>query len=404
MIKILDRYIAWEVVTPFFMGVFIFTFVLLMFQILKLAEMVVNYGVALSEVALIIGYVLLPFLVFTVPMAFLLAVMLGINRLSADSELAAIKASGISLFRITPPVLVLAILASMLTFGLTLFAEPWGKASFKKLLFELGRKKATLGITEREFNTDFSDLVIFVNKVRPETNTLEGVFIADERNDDVHNIIIAKKGRFYSEKDSMRLVLQLENGSIHRRQETGEIYENAAFARYDVSLDFTEAMGGIDNKKSYLEMGLFELSAHVDKLRSENKDDFNTRRAWVEYHRRFAFPFACVVFAFIGIPLGISPPRSGRSRGFSVALGVMSSYYLMFRVGENLGWKGIVHPAVVMWAPNILLLTLGIWLLYKKANELPIKSLDFLMAQPIRIALFVKRKFSKSGVGEEGEK
>ena len=120
------------------------------------------------------------------------------------------------------------------------------------------------------------------------------------------------------------------------------------------------------------------------------------RRAWVEFHRRFSFPFACFFFALIGLPLGVAPPRSGKSRGFTIAIVVLCVYYLLFRVGENLGWKGILHPLIVMWIPNLVLAGFGIFLIVKKANETPIRSFEFLAYQFERASRFINRKCWKS--------
>ena len=147
--KILFRYIIKEVLGSFILGVFIFTFVVLMFQILKLAEIVVNHGVGLWDVGRLFAYTLPPLFVLTVPMAFLLAVMLAMSRLSADSEFTAMKAGGISLLQFLPPVSILAAGATVLCFVLTLYAEPWGKQSIKTMLYDLGKNISTLELSER---------------------------------------------------------------------------------------------------------------------------------------------------------------------------------------------------------------------------------------------------------------
>jgi lipopolysaccharide export system permease protein len=403
--KTLFRYVALEVVTPFILGVFIFTFVLLMFQILKIAEMVVNYGVGLGQVLKIVAYILPPFFVITVPMAFLLAVMLAVSRLSADSELTAMKAGGISLIQMVPPVILIGAITTVLTFGLTLVAEPWGKQGFKKMLFELGRSKATLGLSERVFNEEFDGLTVYVNKIHPEIDTLEGVFIEDVRNPGAANVIVASKGRIVADESSLRLVLRLIDGAIHRTGEGGKTYESIGFGKYDMVLDFSKVLSGQSAQTSYLEMGVSQLGAFVQKMRLEKPGEFETRRAHVEYHRRFAFPFACLMFSLLGLPLGIAPPRSGKSRGFTIAIAVICLYYLMFRVGENLGWKGVAHPIVVMWTPNLILGVLGAWLLYIKANERPIKSIEFLGWQYERASIWLGKKFEgKNRTPEKGER
>ena len=391
--KILYRYFAREVVGPFLLGVFIFTFVVFMFQILKLAEWVVNYGVGLGDAARLLGFILPPLLVFTLPMAFLLAVMLAVNRLSGDSELIALKAGGVSLYQMFPPIAMLALVAMSATFAMTVYAEPWGKQSVKKLLFDLARQKATLGLTERMFNTDFDGFVLYFDRIDPETDTLDGIFIADERKPEAPNIVIASKGQLISRPDGSKIILHLEDGSLHRSMEIKTDYESASFAQYDIVLDLDRLLDQKGADAAYHEMGMKQLAAHIAQLKKEKGDSFDTRRAWVEYHRRFAFPFACLIFGLVALPLGIAPPRSGKSRGFSVAIVVLCVYYLLFRVVENLGWKGIAHPVIVMWAPNVIFGAFGVWLLSVKANERPIRSIEFLGIQWEKAKVRIKGKF-----------
>jgi lipopolysaccharide export system permease protein len=402
--RILFRYIVREIVTPFVLGLFIFTFVVFMMQILKMADWVVNYGVGLLEIGQILLYLLPPMFVFTVPMSFLLAVMLAVNRLSGDSEITAMKAAGVSLYQMAPPVLMLSMVVMSMTLGLTLFAEPWGKQSIKLLLFELGKERATLGITERVFNTDFDELVVFVNEVTPGSNSLKGVFIADERQGGAPNIIVASKGQIYSDSGADRLVLRLNDGSIHRTTKDADVYETAGFSQYDIVLDLNKLISDQVFKAAYHELDMTALSAHIKQLKADEGDSFDYRRAWVEYHRRFSFPFAAIIFGLIGLPLGLAPPRSGKSRGFSMAVATLCVYYLLFRVAENMGWKGVAHPALIMWAPNLLFAAAGALLLYKKANEQPIRSFEFVTMQLYRakkaIVAKIFRADTRRGEGE----
>jgi len=370
---------AKEVVTPFVLSLFITTFVVFMFQILKLAELVVNYGVGFLEVGKVLLYSLPPLFVFTVPMSFLLAVMLAVNRLSGDSELTAMKAAGISLYQMLPPVMLLSTFIMFITLGLTLFAEPLGKQAIKRLLVEFSEQKAALSlIDQRVFITQFKGLVIYANKIDPTTGVLEQVFIADEQNEKARGIVFAEKGEFIQKEGSGKITLLLESGAIHIGNENRETYETISFEKFERIIDLDQAMVVQGIKTEYHELTMGQLSDYIKTLRNKEGDSFDTRRAWVEYHRRFSFPFAAIIFGLVALPLGIAPPRSGRGRGFSVAIVILCVYYLLFRVGENMGWKGVAHPIMVMWGPNIIFAIFGVFLVRKKANESPIKSVEFI--------------------------
>ncbi len=394
----IHRYVAKEILLPFLLSLFILTFVLIMFQILKITEMVVSYGVDLADVLKALVYILPPFLVFTIPMAFLLGVILAVGRLSSESELVAMKASGIGLHQLLPPVIVIAAAAYGVSAFIALKVDPWGKQQFKTMLYEVGRKNATLGLKEKVFNDQFEDFMIYVDDIDTKTQELKGIFISDERNPDVPNIIIADKGKLTPLDDEMKLVIRLESGAMHRTLSDDAAYEYAGFKTYNFVLDFEKMMADGDFNKTYLEMTQSELSDHIRKLR-EGDDKFEMRRAWTEYHRRYSFPCACLIFGILGLALGVVPPRSGRGQGFTFAIGAICIYYLLFRVGENLGWKGVMHPAMAMWMPNIVFAVFAAYMLRNKTLERSVWLLDKPAAAARVIIAKVKSKISGNGVG-----
>lgn len=378
MSRTLFRYVIIEVLGPFAVGLVILTFVLLMFQILKLTELIVSYGVQLADVGLLLLYILPPFFVFTIPMSFLLAVLMAVSRLSSDSEITAMKAGGISLHQLFPPILVISLVVALCTAGISLVADPWGKKGFQRLLIDLGREKATVGIVEHVFNDSFEDMTLYVHHIVPEQDLLEGIFLADERESTAPIIVTAQRGRIGEADQESSLLLTLENGAMHRIDpDDPAVYETVHFQRYKIAVNLEAAMAKDPLGHAYLSMTIPELRRHIKQLRKKG-DDYEMRRAWVEYHKRFAFPFVCVIFGLIALPLGVSPPRSGRSRGFSTSVIVLCIFYLLFRAGENLGWKGVIHPFVAMWTPLLIGIVLGMYLLEKKANESPIWLLDTL--------------------------
>ncbi len=402
MTRTVPRYITLEVLGPFFIGLVLLTFVLFMFQILKLTELIVSYGVRLGDVGLMMAYILPPFLVFTVPMSFLLGVLMAVSRLSSDSEITALKAGGLSLYSLLPPILALALIASAATAGLSLFADPWGKKGFHDLLLDLGRRKATVGLTEHVFNDSFKDMELYVHHIVPEKDLLEGVVLADERNPNQSVVITAHTGRLGSQPQGLSLVLALQDGEIHRFDpKTPNEYEIVRFAKGQILVDLDRALDDRNSNVAYLEMNMRELDNFIAEKRKSH-EDFHMRRAWVEYHRRLAFPFVCVVFGLIALPLGVSPPRSGRSRGFATSVIVLCVFYLLFRAGENLGWKGALHPIVAMWSPLLIGLAFGIYLLKKKADESPVWLLDVLQYGARRLGHRLGKRLGLGG-GEHEE-
>lgn len=363
MKKTLYIYLCREITAPFLLGMATFTSVLLMGRLLKLADLVVAKGVPISDVLRMVIYLVPSFSLVTIPMAFLLALLLAFGRLSTDSEVTAMKASGVSLYGLLPPVLGYALAAYLVTAFLTVYALPWGNTSFKKLLYEVVEARATLTLKEKVFNDDFPGLVLYTDRFNEQDHTMAGILIQDERNPKEPSTIFADSGMVASDPKSRTIRLQLKNGGIHRGLGKAG-YRLIEFQDYDLSINLGQATRDI--ARNELDMSFDELRAHIAAGRVDVKV---LRDMQLEFHRRFSLPFACFVFALVGVPLGIQNQRSGKAAGFSVSIGVLLVYYIVLSAGKTLGERGLVHPAAAVWAPNLLFLALGIYLFRQTAAE-----------------------------------
>ena len=176
----IHRYIAREITIPALLGLLVFTFVLILGRLLKLAELVINQGVPLGQITTLFAYLMPTFLVITIPLGFLLGVLLGFTRLSTDNEITAFKSTGVSLYRLLRPVLFCALAASMLTALATLVIAPACKQLFRSQVFEIALSQASIKLQPRTFNTDFDGLAIYANGVDEQSGTMQGILIADE--------------------------------------------------------------------------------------------------------------------------------------------------------------------------------------------------------------------------------
>ncbi len=370
---ILHRYVAREMAVPFGLGLVVFTFILFMQQVLKLVEMILNKGVPVGTVAQLVAYVLPSFLGLTVPMATLLAILVAFGRLSGDSEITAMKGCGISLYQVYPPVMVLALLAYAASTWLSLYAVPWGKQGFRRIVFEIANSRAEAGIKERVFNTDFDGLTLYVDRADVSGGRLQGIFIADRREvtdgrlDDTPAIIVAAEGRIVSDPVAKVVTLHLVNGTIHRPGKSPETYHLATFRTYDLRLDVGGALASF--QRSALKFSDLTLEEMQAELKAISRGDATRNRKLVAYHEKFSMPFASIVFALIGVPLGLQSRRSGRATGYPLAILIFLVYYVLLSLGENLGSRGIVPPALAVWLPNITLGTAGLVLLRAAADE-----------------------------------
>ena len=363
MKKTLYLYIFKEIPPPFLLGVATFTFALLMGRILRLADMVVTNGVPLADVLRMVLYLLPSFFLVTIPMAFLLAILLAFGRLSGDSEITAMKACGVSLYGMLPPVFCFALIAYLAGALITVYAVPWGNTSFKKLLVDVAEARASLGIKEKVFNDDFPGMVIYTDRYNQRKQTMTGILIQDERDPLDPSTIYARSGVINSDPATKSIRLRLDNGSIHRTQgKTG--YRLVEFRSYDLNINLNQASQAVNRNE--LDMSLAELRANLASGRFDAKMMRDMR---LEYHRRFSLPFACLIFALVGMPLGIQNQRSGKAAGFTVSIALLLCYYIVLSAGKALGEKGLLSPLLAAWSPNILFVTLGIYLFKTTASE-----------------------------------
>jgi len=363
----LRRYFLREVVVPFILGIGVFTFILLIARMLKLVELVVNRSVPIFEIAKLFAYILPTFLEVTVPMALLLAVLLSFGRLSADSEIVALKTSGISLYQMVVPVIAFTLLVTLLALFLALYARPWGNSNLKKSLYEIAKTRASAGLRERVFNDDFAGLVIYVEHIEPPGDQLEGILIADARDPNQRNTVLARDGFLVGNEEAHIVTLRLLDGSIHTFLPGEKSYHKTDFTTYDVSLNLAVALARFSQReKDAQEMTLSELR-NVIAQRTATGRSVNSEL--VELHRKFSLPFACLVFGLVGVPLGVQPVRAVRSRSFSVSLALIFVYYLLLTAGEAMAEKGVLPAFIALWIPNVVFGALGVVLFVAVARE-----------------------------------
>lgn len=365
--RTLHRYVFLQILAPFAAGLALFTFILLIARIMKLVEMIVNRGVPALEILRVFAYILPAFLEVTVPMALLLAVLLACGRLSADSEVTAMKAAGLSLYQIAAPIAAFAGLVFLLSLFLSLYARPWGNSALKSAIFDLARTRATVGLKEHVFNDEFKGLVIYVEKIEPPGSNLQRILISDRRQPGEENTVVAKRGTLVAHEDTRSVNLRLFDGTIFTSRSSEQGYHKTDFNTYDVNLNLSEALGQMETReREPSEMPLQDLRETVAAERAKGE---HARPERVELARRFSIPFAALVFAVIGVPLGLQPVRAVRSRGLAVSLVIILSYYLMLSAAETLATQGKAPIALAMWTPNLVLASIGSVLFFRQAQE-----------------------------------
>ncbi|OIO78902.1 MAG: hypothetical protein COW11_05890 [Candidatus Omnitrophica bacterium CG12_big_fil_rev_8_21_14_0_65_43_15] len=362
--KILRSYIMNELLGAFFISLAVFTFVLVMGNIVKLAEMVIAKGVDLIYVVKLFAYLTPYLLSFSVPMSILTATLLCFGRLSSDNEIIAMRASGVSLYKMSFPVIIIGLALSLGLFWINDKILPNAHYQSRRALAEIGIKKPTAFLESGTFIKNFKDYIIFIYNIKG--NKLNGIRIYQPQKDRPVRTIIAKSGEFNVVPEKQVLKLRLYNGSSDEPD-----FDNPArfyklnFKVYEVSLNLKDYMPKIDKKPK--DMTIAEIKQEIIKLKSSNIEDLNSLK--VEMYKKMSLAFSALVFVIIGVPLGITTKRSEKSVGFGISLGVIILYYLLSVGFEGASLKGNMPAAVAMWLPNLILFLSGIFLICRSAES-----------------------------------
>jgi lipopolysaccharide export system permease protein len=370
--RILFRYLVSEILPPFFVGLLAFTFILLIGRMVKLIELVVTRGVPLLQIAKLFSLILPTFLEMTVPMAFLLAILLGLGRMSNDQELLAMKASGVSPTQILWPVSAIALVIALATLALTLFVRPAANFALKKELYNIAKSRIGTALKEKVFNDDFPKILIYVEEIIPPGNTAQGVLIVDNRDKTREDIILGKVARITTDEESNSLGLRLFDGSIYEREKSRPGFSQTRFNIYDFRLDLDELVGPVRERESGpKEMPLVDLLQAINAKQSRGADAIAEK---MELHQRISFGFVPLIFCLLGVSLTLLPraSRANRSWGFMLCIFWLMAYYALLSLGKALGDKSILHPVPALWLPNVIVGGIGIHFFRQAMRESPL--------------------------------
>jgi lipopolysaccharide export system permease protein len=397
--NIIDKYILKELLKLFIISTGALTTILYLDKFLFMAEMIVNRGTSLAEMAMMMVYISPAFLALTIPMGVLLSSVVTFNQFSANNEWIAMKACNWSFLQLMKPVACFAVMAYFLTNIIMFWALPWGNQSYKVLIYDIIKNRANVDIKPDIFNKDFKNLILLV-KDRSQDSKLQGVFIADTSHVDSPRIITSNEGMIYSNPETLKIQLKLTEGTIHELSKDRGIYQTLNFDRYDIALSLPET----EKLEKKALVGNRELSLEKirERIKELKKNGLPTSGAEVEISKKFSLPFTCLLFAFFGAPLGVKSSRSGKSGSFGLTILVILLYYIALIMTQNLGRIGELHAYTSVWIPNFILLILVIYSSYKMQKEKHFTALDkianlFITLYELSRGLFkksIKIKFS----------
>ncbi len=442
------RHLLLSAAGPFFFGLFVITFLMMIEILFKYVDLFVSKGVpfllATKVLVLSLGHTF----ALSVPMAVLIAILMAVGQLAADHEITALKASGVGLWTVLRPLLLGAALIAALLTAYNHWVFPESNHTLANLVYDINRAKPMLEIRARQF-TDMSEkMTIYVGEKDDLTGRIEEVSIVErERPSDISpRITTAAWGRIVPDHETDSMLIELHDGEIHERpdpQDPGK-YQRTSFRQHNLFVDNVERDFRESGRKARgdREMNLVDLwtAAAEEKTRSRDSRaqmveqaagllrwqwqlldparrddvlgvreappdgparrtflepkfratrlkvdrtveqaeyqqkvvesfDIKRNRYMVEFHKKFAIPFACVVFALLGVPMAVTSSRAGKGVSVSLAIAVYLVYYLFLVGGEKFADRGRLDPFLAMWSANIVLAAVGVPIFLKAVRE-----------------------------------
>jgi len=360
--RTLTRYVLWEVFSHGMIGAALFTFVIFMRDVSRILELVVRNSAPIPSVAEIFFLTVPTALTFTLPMGVLVGILIGLSRMAADSEVTALRASGIGAWRFVAIIGIFAAGALGIALLNNVIVAPRSAAALADLQNSLKSSQISFEIQPRVFYEDLKGYVLYVQDVEPATGAAiwKNVFLADIANPSAPKITLAQRATVVTENDTLRM--HLENGS---QQETDpnnpNQYTISTFDQTDIPIALPPAVPPPSRDL----VPAAELTTSEILWRAEHSERAKSRWYWIEFHRRFALAASCLVLMLVGIPLGLSSKKGGKSTGFILTILLVFLYYFALSAGIAFARQGKVPPVLGVWGADIAFALAGLILLFR---------------------------------------
>ena len=363
--RLLYSYLATEMLAPFFASFLIMNCVFFLVKLIPFLNFVLDLNIGAADFVRLFCYLFPNIFLYALPMAAMMGVTIGFARLSSDSEILALKASGVSIYQILPPVIMVASLIALLTSYISIKLIPLSEVSMKQLTYQLLKEKINEGVKEHVFTEALGEVVVYIDKIDKSTGEWRNVFVSDTRGVDNPIVTMASTGSMTSNISSMMVSIILRNGSLHRPgHDSAQIVE---FEQYQINIPLKPPTGRATTlKKTALSMK--ELREEAERATVEE----NRRKYLIESHKRLVLPLGCLIIALIGLPLGLQARPGRKAIGIQAGLAIFVLYYILFTLGKTLAEEGVLPVALAMWTPNGIFLLLALFWINRIAIEKPL--------------------------------
>ncbi|MCW5200162.1 LptF/LptG family permease, partial [Desulfobulbus sp. F1] len=326
-------------------------------------------GIGLSDFIRLFSYIFPHLLLYVIPMAGMTGVIIGFTRLTNDREMLALKACGISLRQMLPPVVLLAAAIATLTGYFSVRLIPAGEIAMRQLMYQLAKEKIDKGIKEKKFTEALGEVVVYVDET-DQDGAWRGVYVSDMRGRQQPIIIMAKDGRMQADISRMAVTIVLHDGTLHST--SGFDGQTVRFSRYSLSIPLkppTKIDGDDITQLSKSSMSQEQLLAEANRPDAHPQDVLTFMS---EYHHRLAMPVGCLILSLLGLPLGLQAGLGRKAIGIPLGLAFFVLYYMMSTIGQVMAEDRAVPVFIGLWLPNALFAVLVLFIFHRVEQERPV--------------------------------
>lgn len=366
--KLLYSYLAKEMLAPFFASFLIINSVFFLVKLIPFLNFVLDLEIGFADFIRLLSYLFPNIFLYTLPMSAMLGVTIGFARLSSDAEILALKASGISIYKMIPPVVLVTTFIALFASYFSIKLIPLSETSMKQLTYQLLREKASKGIKAHTFTDALGDVVVYIDNINKETEQWSQVWVSDMRESEIPTITMASTGRMDSNIEEMDIVLILNNGSLHKPKDDGtQIIE---FDRYQINLPLSPPSANAAKVRRKDVLGMKELLIAAEETPEETPHHRVIKRQFlIEFHKRLVLPAGAMLIGLLGLPLGLQARPGKKAIGIQAGLGIFIVYYILFTYARSVAERGVLPIGFAMWTPNTLFFILTIFWIYRAASE-----------------------------------
>jgi len=361
---LLYSYLLSEMAAPFWASLAILTGVLLLGQLLQTFRLILALGIGWADFLRLTLYLIPKLMMFSMPLASMLGVILGFNRLGADHEFLALRAVGVKLRQIITPVVIFALAIMLMAGYSSIVLMPKGLINMEVLMLKLAREKIDRGIQEQSFSDSMAGIVVYVDRIDPVSGQWQGVYLYDGRTPERPLTITAKAASLSADYDSLLLGLHLTDGTMDFLDQ--ERSQHVDFKKYSINLPVVipEAFANnLEAKPSAMSQGqLLTAAQHYG-------DSPRARVMLVEYHQRLTLAAGCFILTIIGLPLAARSHPGVRSVAVPLGLFIFLSYYVLFSFAETLAEQNVLPTVLTLWTPNLLFMSLAMFVILRMDQE-----------------------------------